>query len=279
VRLLDGKPIAHAIRQKVQQQAVAYREAGIIPTLAIVIATTDAQAAWYVRSICKAAEACDINALVIELSSDAKTDVIAAELGSLANDPTIHGILLQTPLPDGVVIDDLLSLIPSEKDIDGASPASAGQLLYGLPAFAPATAEAVLKILEYYEVPLPGRRAVVVGRSRIVGKPVAHLLLERDATVTICHSRSRDLGEHTRTADILVVAAGKIGLIQHGDVKSGAVVVDVGTNVTEDNKLVGDVAADVAEIADLTPVPGGVGPVTTSLILQHTLISVDKLTK
>jgi methylenetetrahydrofolate dehydrogenase (NADP+)/methenyltetrahydrofolate cyclohydrolase len=277
MRLLDGKPIARDIRAKVKEQALAYRANGVIPTLLIIIATEDEQAAWYVRSIRKAAEACDIKVHLTELSADAPTEMIADALRAAAIDPMVHGILLQTPLPAGVKIDELLSIIPPQKDVDGASPISAGRLLYGQAAFAPATAEAVLTLLDYYNVLLPGKQAVVVGRSRIVGRPAAHLLLERDATVTICHSRSSDLPVSTRTADVLVVAAGKPGLITSADVKPGAVVIDVGTNVTDDNRLVGDVAADVAGIADLTPVPGGVGPVTTSLILQHTLTSVSNL--
>ncbi len=142
MRLLDGKPIAQAIRAQVTADAARYREAGIAPALAIVVATADAQAAWYVRSICKAAAACGVEAKVIELGPDATTDVIASALKTTANDSSVHGIILQTPLPSGVAVDDLLSLIPLAKDVDGASPASAGQLLYGLAAFVPATDEA-----------------------------------------------------------------------------------------------------------------------------------------
>jgi methylenetetrahydrofolate dehydrogenase (NADP+)/methenyltetrahydrofolate cyclohydrolase len=276
MRILDGKPIAQEIRATVSRLSADLRAEGVVPTLAIVIATKDEQAAWYVRSICKAAVACGVEAQVIELSPEADTMVIMHSLKTLAADPSVHGILLQTPLPKDVAIDDLLNLIPPEKDIDGASPVSAGRLLYGLPAFAPATAEAVLTILKHYEVKLHSVQAVVVGRSRIVGKPVAHLLLERDATVTICHSLSSDLHTITRAADVLVVATGKPNLIGPDAVKPGAVVIDVGTTVSETGRLVGDVAADVAEIADLTPVPGGVGPVTTALILQHTITSVGK---
>jgi methylenetetrahydrofolate dehydrogenase (NADP+)/methenyltetrahydrofolate cyclohydrolase len=178
--------------------------------------------------------------------------------------------MLQTPLPEGALLADLARAIPAGKDVDGASPESLGRVTAGLPAFAPATAEAVLALLDYYQVELHGRHAVVVGRSVVVGKPVAHLLLDRHATVTISHSRTADLAAITRQADVLVVAAGRAGLIGPGHVSAGATVIDVGTNVTDDGRLAGDVDPAVAGVAAaLSPVPGGVGPVTTALLLRH----------
>jgi methylenetetrahydrofolate dehydrogenase (NADP+)/methenyltetrahydrofolate cyclohydrolase len=178
--------------------------------------------------------------------------------------------MLQTPLPDGLRLADLASAIDPAKDVDGANPLSLGRLVAVLPAFAPATATAVVELLDHYQVRLDGVRAVVVGRSAVVGKPLAHLLLNRDATVTVCHSRTPDLASVTRTAQVLVVAAGRPGLIGADHVSPGAVVVDVGTNATPDGGLIGDVAADAASVAGaITPVPGGVGPVTTAVLIRN----------
>jgi methylenetetrahydrofolate dehydrogenase (NADP+)/methenyltetrahydrofolate cyclohydrolase len=191
-------------------------------------------------------------------------------LAQLADDPEVHGIIAATPLPAGASLAGLAAAIPSAKDVDGASPESLGRLAAGLPAFAPATAEAVLGLLDHYGVELRGRHAVVVGRSVVVGKPAAHLLLDRHATVTICHSRTADLAAFTRQADVLVAAAGRAGLIGPGHVSPGTTVIDVGTNVTPGGGLAGDVDPAVAGVAAaLTPVPGGVGPVTTALLLSH----------
>jgi methylenetetrahydrofolate dehydrogenase (NADP+)/methenyltetrahydrofolate cyclohydrolase len=195
---------------------------------------------------------------------------IVATLAQLADDPEVHGIILQAPVPDGANLADLAAVIPPVKDVDGASPESLGRLVAGLPAFAPATAEAVLTLLDHYQVELRGRHAVVVGRSVVVGKPVAHLLLDRHATVTICHSRTADLPAITRQADVLVAAVGRAGLIGPGHVSPGTTVIDVGTNATQDGCLTGDVDPAVGDVAAaLTPVPGGVGPVTTALLLRH----------
>jgi methylenetetrahydrofolate dehydrogenase (NADP+)/methenyltetrahydrofolate cyclohydrolase len=174
--------------------------------------------------------------------------------------------------------DDAAAFGAAGKDVDGANPESLGRLAAGLPAFAPATAEAVLSLLDHAHIELRGRHAVVVGRSAVVGKPVAHLLLHRDATVTICHSRTADLARHSRDADVLVVAAGRPGMITGAQVRPGAVVIDVGTNPTADGGLVGDVEpVSTAEVAGaLTPVPGGVGPVTSALLLQHTVRAAQR---
>jgi methylenetetrahydrofolate dehydrogenase (NADP+)/methenyltetrahydrofolate cyclohydrolase len=181
----------------------------------------------------------------------------------------VAGIILTTPLPGGARLPDLAAAIDPAKDVDGANPVSLGRLMTGLPAFAPATAEAVLRLLDHHHVELEGRHAVVVGRSAVVGKPVAHLLLDRNATVTIAHSRTRDLAAITRQADVLVVAAGRAGLIGPDHVTPGATVIDVGTNATPDGGLAGDVDPKVADVAALSPVPGGVGPVTTAILLRH----------
>jgi methylenetetrahydrofolate dehydrogenase (NADP+)/methenyltetrahydrofolate cyclohydrolase len=265
---LSGRELAADLRRRTTESAAALTAAGRPPRLAIVVATADESSAWYVRSIAKAAAAAGI---VCDVVSPAPTE-IHAELSRLAADDDVHGIILQTPLPAGIDIGDLAQVIPPAKDVDGANPASLGRLAAGLPAFPPATAEAVLALLDHHGVALAGRHAVVVGRSTVVGKPAAHLLLDRDATVTICHSRTTDLAATTRQADVLVAAVGRPGLITSEHVSPGTVVIDVGTNPTPDGGLVGDVDPAVAEkAAGLTPVPGGVGPVTTALLLQHTV--------
>lgn len=272
-RLLRGGPVAAGIRAGVAADAGRLRSSGIEPTLALVAATADEPAHWYARAITSAASQAGLAVRQAGLGPDATGDQLAGQLCELAADPGVHGIILQTPLPGGVRADGLAALIPPAKDVDGASPLSAGRLLAGLPAFAPATAAAVLTLLDSYDVPLAGRHAVVVGRSMVVGKPAAHLLLARDATVTICHSRTRDLPALTRQAGVLVAAAGRPGLIGAEHVRPGAVVVDVGTTPDASGTLTGDVdAGAVGAVAGaLSPVPGGVGPVTTAILLRHTV--------
>ena len=271
--VLDGKKIAADVRGGVSEEATALRDRGIVPTLAIVTATDDGSAMWYVSSIGRAAEKVGIVARPESLGADATEDAIAARLGALAADPAVHGIILQTPLPAGVRADRLAELIPVGKDVDGANPTSAGRLMAGLPAFAPATAAAVVEILDGHGVPIEGARVVVVGRSMVVGKPAALLLLARNATVTICHSRTRDLARVTSEADILVAAIGRPRFIGAEHVGEGATVVDVGTTPDADGNLVGDVDAEAVtgRAGRLTPVPGGVGPVTTALLLSNTV--------
>jgi methylenetetrahydrofolate dehydrogenase (NADP+)/methenyltetrahydrofolate cyclohydrolase len=278
--LLDGGPVAADIRAGVAAAAERLRGSGIQPTLALVAATADEPAHWYARAITGAAGQAGLAVRLADLGPDATADQLAGQLRELAADPGVHGIILQTPLPGGAPAGGLSSLIPPGKDVDGASPLSAGRLLAGLPAFAPATAAAVLTLLDGYDVPLAGRHAVVVGRSMVVGKPVAHLLLARDATVTICHSRTRDLPALTRQADVLVAAAGRPGLIGKEHIRPGAVVVDVGTTPGAGGKLTGDVDSDAVSTlaAALSPVPGGVGPVTTATLLRHTVTAAGQAT-
>ncbi|ACL41421.1 Methylenetetrahydrofolate dehydrogenase (NADP(+)) [Pseudarthrobacter chlorophenolicus A6] len=272
-RALSGKALAGVIRQRAKDEARELENEGAHPSLAVVIATDDESTHWYVRSIERAAEAAGIGCRVIDLGHDATEQVLANVLRDLSAEPSVHGIILQTPLPGGVRTDALVGLIAPEKDIDGANPLSLGRLAVGQPAFAPATARAVVEILDHYDVPVAGRSVAVVGRSAVVGKPLALLLLERDAAITVCHSRSGPLERHTRPADIVVVAAGRTGLVNGSHISPDTVVVDVGTNVLPDGSLVGDVdGASVNGIAAaLSPVPGGVGSVTTALLLLHTV--------
>jgi methylenetetrahydrofolate dehydrogenase (NADP+)/methenyltetrahydrofolate cyclohydrolase len=264
---LSGRELARIIRAAVADEAAVLTRAGRQPRLAVVSATDDGGSAAYVRSLANAAAkegiACDV-------ARTTTAGGIVATLAQLADDPEVHGIILQAPVPAGANLADLAAAIPAAKDVDGASPESLGRLMAGLPTFAPATAEAVLTLLDHYQVQLRGRHAVVVGRSVVVGKPVVHLLLARHCTVTICHSRTADLPAITRRADVLVAAVGRAGLIGPGHVSPGTTVIDVGTNPAPGGGLVGDVDPAVGGVAAaLTPVPGGVGPVTTALLLRH----------
>jgi methylenetetrahydrofolate dehydrogenase (NADP+)/methenyltetrahydrofolate cyclohydrolase len=268
VRKLTGKELAAAIKT----QTAAEVAAGPQPRLAVVVATDGEARLWYVRSIAKAAAGLGIAADLVDLGPGARAEQIRESLARLSADAGGHGVMLQTPLPAGISAQEMAAAIDPRKDIDGANPLSLGRLAAGLPAFVPATAAAVMALLDHYGVELAGRRAVVVGRSTVVGKPLAHLLLDRHATVTVSHSRTRDLAAVTAAAEVLVVAVGRTGLIGAEHVAPGAVVIDVGTNPTGDGGLAGDVDFDaVAGVAGaLTPVPGGVGPVTTALLLRHT---------
>jgi methylenetetrahydrofolate dehydrogenase (NADP+) / methenyltetrahydrofolate cyclohydrolase len=264
---LSGRQLAAQIRAATAARAAELISVDRQPRLAVVTSTDDEASAWYVRSIANAAAREGIACDVLRTTT---ANGITATLTQLTDDPEVHGVILATPLPAGASLANLATAIPPGKDVDGASPESLGRLVAGLPAFAPATAEAVLALLDHYEVELHGRHAVVVGRSVVAGKPVAHLLLDRNATVTICHSRTADLPAITRQADVLVVAVGRAGLIGPRHVSPGTMVIDVGTNPTPDGGLTGDVDPAVAEIAGaVTPVPGGVGPVTTALLLRH----------
>ncbi|MFI6307166.1 bifunctional 5,10-methylenetetrahydrofolate dehydrogenase/5,10-methenyltetrahydrofolate cyclohydrolase [Amycolatopsis thailandensis] len=274
--LIDGRAIAAAITAEVTETAAKLRESGTAPTLAVLVPTDDDATAWYVRSIERAAKKVGVDCRVVQLEKPTGEDV-TRELDKLSADPAVHGIICQTPLPEGVTLDDVGAHIDPHKDVDGANPVSLGRLAAGLPTYAPATAAAVLEILKREQVTLTGAQVAVVGRSTVVGKPAALLLLGENATVTVCHSRTKDLAAVTKTADVLVVAVGRAHFAGADHVKPGAVVIDVGTNPTPEGGLVGDVdQAAVEGIAgSITPVPGGVGPVTTSLLLRHTVTAAQ----
>jgi methylenetetrahydrofolate dehydrogenase (NADP+)/methenyltetrahydrofolate cyclohydrolase len=270
--LLSGKSLAALIQQRARDQARNLENEGARPVLAVVVATDDESTHWYVRSIERAAERAGIGCRILDLGHDATEQVLASVLRDLSAEPSVNGIILQTPLPAGVRTDRLVGHIAPGKDIDGANPLSLGRLAVGQPAFAPATARAVVEILDHYVIPVAGRNVVVIGRSAVVGKPLSLLLLERDAAITVCHSKSGPLERYTKPADVVVVAAGRTGLLTAKHVSPQTVVVDVGTNVLPDGSLVGDVdeASVRGAAAALTPVPGGVGSVTTALLLLHT---------
>jgi methylenetetrahydrofolate dehydrogenase (NADP+)/methenyltetrahydrofolate cyclohydrolase len=271
-KLLSGKELATLIQNRAKDAVRELETDGLRPTLAVVVATDNGSTHWYVRSIERAAERAGINCRILDLGPDATAQVLVSVLKDLSSDPSVNGIILQTPLPAGVATDELVGHIAPEKDIDGANPLSLGRLAVGQASFAPATARAVIEILDHFDIPIIGRNVAVIGCSAVVGKPLSLLLLERGATITVCHSRSGPLERYTTFADVVVVAAGRPGLVTGGHVSPEAVVIDVGTNVLPDGSLVGDVDEESVRgvAAALTPVPGGVGSVTTSLLLLQT---------
>jgi methylenetetrahydrofolate dehydrogenase (NADP+)/methenyltetrahydrofolate cyclohydrolase len=272
-QVIDGTAVARRVREDVAkgvEQLVA--AGGRAPGLATVLIGDDPASEVYVRNKRKLSVAAGMADLHRHLPGDVDQASAAALVDELAADPAVSGILLQLPTPKHLDSDALLARIPAEKDVDGLTTANAGLLAQGRPGLRPCTPSGVIVLLDEYDVPLQGAEAVVVGRSVLVGKPMAQLLLERHATVTICHSRTRDLAEVCRRADVLVVAAGIPGLVGADAVKPGATVIDVGIHRGE-NGLRGDVdTAAVAEVAGkITPVPGGVGPMTIAMLLANTL--------
>jgi len=264
---MDGAALAAKVRAGLRDEVSELGEIG----LATILVGDDPASQIYIRLKHEAAEAAGIQAVDKRLSADTGQDEVEALVRELNEDDSIDGILVQTPLPDQIDEPSVMRAIDPMKDVDGLHPLNAGQLFFGAPTFVPATPLGIMRILEEYDVRLSGARAVVVGRSLIVGRPVALLLLHQNATVTICHSRTDDLARQTLDADVLVVAAGLPGIVTAEMVKAGAAVIDVGINRTEAG-LVGDVDPGAADVAALmTPVPGGVGPMTIAMLLQNTV--------
>jgi methylenetetrahydrofolate dehydrogenase (NADP+) / methenyltetrahydrofolate cyclohydrolase len=276
-RLLVGSPIAKAIRARVRDEMEAFAVAhGRAPTLVIVFVGRDAPSAVYLQQILKSCESLGAVGRVVELAERCSTEELRRQIEVLNEDPTVDGIIVQMPLPVGIPLRAVIDAIDPAKDIDGLHPRNAGLLAEGYDGFLPATAQAAVELLKRSGVPIEGKHAVVVGRSNVVGKPAALLLLREHATVTICHSRTVDLAAHTRSADILIVAAGVPGLITGAMLKPGAAVVDVGINVVDDG-IVGDVDFATARpvVGAISPVPGGVGPLTNAILMQHLLEAAE----
>ena len=270
-RLLLGGPIAEEIRTAVAESIVAYRQRiGRSPTLAIVIAGRDAPSMVYLQQILKSCDMVGIGRRAVELGGEVTEQAVRDAIEELNADPTVAGIIVQMPLPPTIRLRAIVEAIDPAKDIDGIHPLNAGLLRLGYDGFLPATPHAAVELLRRYGIEIEGRNAVVIGRSTVVGMPAAFLLVQEDATVTICHSRTTDLVSHVKNADIVVVAAGHPGLVTGDMLKAGAVVVDVGINVV-DGKLVGDVDFESASrvASAITPVPGGVGPLTNAMLLSH----------
>ena len=268
-QLLDGRPVAAAHKREIQAAVAAL---AVPPTLAVVQVGNDAAADWYVRSIKRASEGVGMRFQHLALAGDSSQARVVAGVAALSADPGVHGIIVQLPLPKPLNPQAVLAALDPRKDVDGAHPVNAGRLMQGLPALLPNTPAGGMEILRHYAIAVAGKHAVVIGRSAVVGKPLALLLLQADATVTICHSRTPNLGAFTRQADVVAVAVGQPGLVTGAMLKPGAVVLDFGIN-DQDGAVVGDVewASAEAVAGAITPVPGGTGPVTNMLLLRNTL--------
>jgi len=277
-RLIDGKSLAARLRQQLVPRIDALKARGHGPGLAVILVGDDPASAVYVRNKIKSCEDCSIRSLFERLHATVSEGDLLAVIARFNADPAIHGILVQLPLPKHLDAQRVLESIAFEKDVDGLHATNAGLTLMGTPHFRSCTPYGVMKMLEDAGIDPAGRHAVVLGRSNMVGKPMAMLLLAANATVTICHSGTRDIDAITRQADILVAAVGRRALVTADMVKPGAVVIDVGTNKTPEGKLAGDVDFDtVKEVAGwISPVPGGVGPMTITMLLTNTVESAER---
>ncbi|MBU5058893.1 bifunctional methylenetetrahydrofolate dehydrogenase/methenyltetrahydrofolate cyclohydrolase FolD [Staphylococcus aureus] len=274
-KILDGKQIAKDYRQGLQDQVEALKEKGFTPKLSVILVGNDGASQSYVRSKKKAAEKIGMISEIVHLEETATEEEVLNELNRLNNDDSVSGILVQVPLPKQVSEQKILEAINPEKDVDGFHPINIGKLYIDEQTFVPCTPLGIMEILKHADIDLEGKNAVVIGRSHIVGQPVSKLLLQKNASVTILHSRSKDMASYLKDADVIVSAVGKPGLVTKDVVKEGAVIIDVGNAPDENGKLKGDVDYDaVKEIAGaITPVPGGVGPLTITMVLNNTLLA------
>ncbi|HBC4916098.1 TPA: bifunctional methylenetetrahydrofolate dehydrogenase/methenyltetrahydrofolate cyclohydrolase FolD [Staphylococcus aureus] len=274
-KILDGKQIAKDYRQGLQDQVEALKEKGFTPKLSVILVGNDGASQSYVRSKKKAAEKIGMISEIVHLEETATEEEVLNELNRLNNDDSVSGILVQVPLPKQVSEQKILEAINPEKDVDGFHPINIGKLYIDEQTFVPCTPLGIMEILKHADIDLEGKNAVVIGRSHIVGQPVSKLLLQKNASVTILHSRSKDMASYLKDADVIVSAVGKPGLVTKDVVKEGAVIIDVGNTLDENGKLKGDVDYDaVKEIAGaITPVPGGVGPLTITMVLNNTLLA------
>ena len=278
-QLIDGNALSKQIRAEVAQRAAALTAKGLKPGLAVILVGEDPASAVYVRNKVKACEEYGLHSVLEKYEATLSEAELLARVEALNQDPSIHGILVQMPLPKHIDPHKVIEAISTRKDVDGYSVLSAGETLTGLPGFRPCTPYGCMKLIESTGVSLKGKHAVVIGRSNTVGKPMALLLLQANATVTVCHSGTPDIGAFTRQADVVVAAVGKRNVLTADMVKPGAIVIDVGMNRNDEGKLCGDV--DFTAIKDvagwITPVPGGVGPMTITMLLVNTLESAERV--
>ena len=277
MRLLLGKPLAEKLSLVSRAQTDALRERGVVPRLAAVSVGVEPAANTYVQRLVSRGQRLGMRVDDVALPGDASERTVTTTLERLGRDPAVHGVLLLTPLPGKLDEAHLVDHLARDKDVEGINPYNAGLLVEGRQRFVPSTAEAIVALLKFYKVPLEGARATIVGRSTVVGRPVALLLLQEHATVTIAHTKTADVGAATRGADIVVVAIGRAGFLRGEMVSKGATIVDAGINVTP-RGVVGDVdAASVSSVAGaLTPVPGGVGAVTTEILLRNVITAAEQ---
>ena len=273
--LIDGKGISVKRLEALKGEIAA---SGMVPCLATVIVGADPASRMYVRMKHKACDDVCVTSVGVELPEDATTEEVVAAVTRLNEDPSVHGILVQLPLPKQIDTEAVIEAVSPAKDVDGFHPENVGALFSGRPRFVPCTPGGIMTLLAEYDIPTTGARAVVVGRSVDVGRPMAALLINADATVTVCHSRTKNLEDEIKAADILVSAIGKARFVTKDMVKPGAVVIDVGINYDENGKLCGDVDFDaVADVAAaITPVPGGVGPMTIATLMENTFAAAKR---
>ncbi|MDI9329981.1 MAG: bifunctional methylenetetrahydrofolate dehydrogenase/methenyltetrahydrofolate cyclohydrolase FolD [Alphaproteobacteria bacterium] len=274
-QLIDGVALSQQLRDQFAQETLALKAMGVTPGLAVILVGDDQASQVYVRNKVKACEQAGFHSVLVRQPASLSEADLLACVQSLNLDPTIHGILVQLPLPKHIDAQKMIEAISPEKDVDGFHVSSAGALMTGLPGFWPCTPHGCMKMLEHIGYNLRGKHAVVIGRSNIVGKPMAMMLLQQNATVTLCHSATPDLKHHTLQADVIVAAVGKRHVLTADMVKPGAVVIDVGMNRDGQGKLCGDVDFEAVRLVagHITPVPGGVGPMTITMLLANTLIS------
>jgi len=277
-QIIDGVALSSRIRADVAARAAALTARGRTPGLAVILVGDDPASAVYVRNKVKACQEHGLHSVLEKYNATLPEAELLARVAALNADPAIHGILVQMPLPSHIDAQKVIAAITTAKDVDGFSVHSAGALMTGLQGLRPATPSGCMKLIESTGVSLQGRHAVVIGRSNTVGKPMALLLLQANATVTVCHSATPDIGHHTRQADVVVVAVGRANTLTADMVKPGAIVIDVGMNRTPEGKLCGDVDfAGVSAVAShITPVPGGVGPMTITMLLVNTTLAAER---
>lgn len=273
MNIIDGKAVSAAVKDEVKEQVAALKKDGGVPCLAVVLVGDDPASKVYVRNKKRACEYCGIKSLEYILDKTASEQQLLDLIDVLNKEPTVHGILVQLPLPPHINEQNIINAISEQKDVDAFHPANVGRLMTGNPDFLPCTPAGVMEMLKKYNIETAGKDCVIIGRSNIVGKPMAMLMLSANSTVTICHSKTKNLKEKCLSADILIAAIGKPKFVTADMVKDGAVVIDVGINRTEDGKLCGDVDFDeVSKKASyITPVPGGVGPMTIATLMKNTL--------
>ena len=278
-KLIDGKKISQHIRAGLETEVQKWTEAGIKPGLAVILVGNNQASRTYVTSKQKSCKAIGMESVLIELPEDVEEAILLEKINELNHDDAIHGILVQLPLPQHISEQKVIETISADKDVDGFHPINIGKMMTNQDTFLPCTPYGVLEMLKYEGIPIEGKHVVIVGRSNIVGKPAGQLLLNENATVTYCHSRTPDLTAFTKQADIVVAAVGIAKYINSSHIKDGAVVIDVGINRDENGKLCGDV--DFDDVKDqtsfITPVPGGVGPMTITMLLANTVKSAKNV--
>lgn len=277
-RIIDGKELSKKLRIQLKQRANLLLASGVIPGLAVILVGDNSASKVYVNNKVKACNECGVESHLFELDKEATEQEVLSLVEQLNKDPKVHGVLVQLPLPPQIDVRNILEAIDVDKDVDGFHLYNVGGLVVGNTIFPPCTPYGVELLLETTGVSVEGKHAVIVGASNIVGKPMALMLLQKEATVTVCHVKTRDIAQHTIAADILIVAAGKPGLILPQMVKQGAIVIDVGINRLPDGKIVGDVDFEgvKTKASWITPVPGGVGPMTVTMLIENTLKSAER---